>query len=290
MQEVTLQGRRIGPKDRDQILDLLAAHPDWSRRRLSQELCSVWNWRNGVGQIKDMAARSLLVKLEQKGLIELPARRQTPSNRMRDRQLPVLVWNQAPIESPLACLGDLGVEEISRHPEKRAEFGAALAQFHYLGSGGTVGENLQYQVRAPGGRLLACLLFGSAAWKCRARDEWIGWKPAARQRQLSFITNNSRFLILPWVKAPGLASWILGRVCRSLSRDWQNKYGHPILLVETFVERARFHGAAYRAANWIKAGSTTGRTRQDRERQIQAPLKEVYLYPLPKSFRKELCR
>lgn len=132
MQAVTLQGRRMGPEDREQILGLLAAHPDWSRRRLSQELCRVWNWRNGVGQIKDMAARSLLVKLEHKGLIQLPARRQMPSNRMRDRQLPALVWDPAPIEGPLGCLVDLQVQEISPNPEKRAEFAAALAQFHYL--------------------------------------------------------------------------------------------------------------------------------------------------------------
>jgi hypothetical protein len=279
----------MGPEDREQILGLLAAHPDWSRRRLSQELCRVWNWRNGVGQIKDMAARSLLVKLEHKGLIQLPARRQMPSNRMRDRQLPALVWDPAPIEGPLGCLVDLQVQEISPNPEKRAEFAAALAQFHYLGSGGTVGENLQYRVCSVG-RPLAYLLFGSSAWKCRDRDGFIGWNAQQRERNLNLTTNNARFLILPWVKVPHLASWILGRVMRRLSQDWQGKYGHRIVLVETFVERERFRGTAYRAANWIKVGATIGRTRQDRRWSIRKPVKEIYVYALQENFRQQLCQ
>jgi len=289
MQEVTLQGRRMGPEDREQILGLLGAHPDWSRRRLSQELCRLWNWRNGAGQIKDMAARSLLVKLEHKGLIELPVRRQMPSNRMRDRRLPRLIWDQEPIEGPLGCLVDLQVEEISPHSEKRAEFAVALGQFHYLSCGGTVGENLQYRV-CSAGRPLAYLLFGSSAWKCRDRDGFIGWNAEQRERNLNFTTNNTRFLILPWVKVPCLASWVLGRVTRRLSPDWQAKYGHGIVLVETFVERERFRGTAYRAANWTKVGVTLGRTRQDRDRRLRTPVKEIYVYPLEEKFRQQLSR
>jgi hypothetical protein len=202
----------------------------------------------------------------------------------------MLEWDQEPIQCSLDCLGSLEVEEVSWLPRLRNHFSAALCSFHYLGFKGTVGENLQYMVRDGRGRLLACLLFGSSAWKSAPRDQWIGWSAEQRQKNLALTTNNARFLILPWVKVPCLASWILGRVTRRLCADWEQKYGHPILVVETFVERDRFGGTAYRAANWLKAGSTTGRTRQDRNHDLQSPVKDIYLYPLQKDFRRVLCR
>lgn len=173
--------------------------------------------------------------------------------------------------------------------EGRAFLGSALSEFHYLGHGGTVGENLQYLISDRSERPLAFLLFGSAAWKCQERDQFIGWTSEQRERKLFQVTNNTRFLILPWVKVPHLASWALGRVLRRLSKDWQAKYGHRIWLVETFIEAARFAGTAYQSANWIKVGRTTGRTRQDRYNSIQAPVKDIYLYPLASDFGKELC-
>jgi hypothetical protein len=290
MIELVLQGRAITARDRATIQGLIATHRQWSRRRLSRELCLQWNWRNAAGQIKDLAARSLLVKLQARGLIRLPERRPAPGNRRRSQPIEARDWDQTPIQSALPALGAVEVEEISSQIQKRGIFAAALAQFHYLGFRATVGENLQYLMADDQGRLLACLLFGSPAWKCRPRDQWIGWNQEQRQKNLYLTTNNTRFLILPWVKAPGLASWILDRVSRRLSGDWQKKYGHPILLMETFVERDRFQGTAYRAANWIKVGSTTGRTRQDRERKIKAPVKDVYLHPFQKNFPEELCR
>jgi len=157
---------------------------------------------------------------------------------------------------------------------------------HYVSE--PVGENLQYAVTDKDGRLLACLLFGSAAWKCKPRDGFIGWNTEQRQRNLHLVTNNTRFLILPFVRVPHLASWILGRVLRRLSADWRNKYGHPILLVETFVERERFAGTSYKAANWLRLGSTTGRSRQDRQHTLEVPVKDVYTYPLHRGFRREL--
>jgi hypothetical protein len=164
-----------------------------------------------------------------------------------------------------------------------------LSEFHYLGYRGTVGENLQYTVTDTENRLLACLLFGSAAWKCKPRDEYIGWNPDQRARNLFLLTNNTRYLILPWIRVPHLSSWILGRVLRRLSEDWQRKYGHPIALVETFVERERFAGTSYKASNWLCLGTTTGRSRQDRRHTIQVPIKDVYLYPFDPKFRKELA-
>ena len=283
-----LQGRRVTPQDVTRIRELLDTNPDWSRRRLSKVLSEEWNWRNGAGRLKDMATRTLLLKLEARGLIHLPPCRQRASNRMAIRGLPQQDWHSTPVEGKLRDLGPLTAREVSSDTRNRVRFAAALAEFHYLGFRGTVGENLQYTVTDGRGQLLACLLFGAAAWKCRARDEFVGWTSEQRQRHLHQITNNTRFLILPFVRVQHLASWILSSVTRRLSADWEKKYGHRITLVETFVERDRFAGTSYKAANWVHVGSTTGRSRQDRYSTLRVPVKDVYLYPLERSFRREL--
>ena len=285
----TLQGRELSPDDLGLIRQLLQEHPRWSRWRLSRVLCEHWHWRNAVGQIKDMAARTLLLKLQERGHIQLPPRRQTPANRMRQTQVTPGVWDRSVLASSLGELGSLEVSEVSRDRSQRQRVAAALSQFHYLGFGGAVGENLQYTVGDGHGRLLACLVFGAAAWKCQSRDQFIGWNLEQRRRNLGGLANNSRFLILPWIKVPGLASWVLGSVARRLSPDWQYKYGHPLHAVETFVEQERFAGTAYRAAHWLRVGATTGRTRQDRSRLLAAPVKDIYLHPLHRKFRERLC-
>jgi hypothetical protein len=182
----------------------------------------------------------------------------------------------------------LTIREVSADAGARADIAAALAEFHYLGHRGTVGENLQYTITDAQERLLACLLFGSAAWKCKPREEYIGWDVQRRKQKLHLLTNNTRYLIMPSVRVPHLSSWILAAVLRHLSADWQKKYGHPILLVETFVEQQRFAGTSYKASNWIRLGSTTGRGRQDSRRALQVPVKDVYVYPLDRKFRREL--
>jgi hypothetical protein len=285
---LVVQGRRLESADIVRIRDLITGNPNWSRRRLSEALCAEWEWRNASGRIKDMAARSLLVKLQARGLIELPPRRQTASNRMLCRRISRQSWDTTPVVRTLADLGPLNVQEVSQESTARIRVAAALSEFHYLGYRGTVGENLQYTVADAQDRLLACLLFGSAAWKCKPRDEYVGWNPDQRARNLHLLTNNTRFLILPAVRVPHLSSWILGHVLRRLSVDWQKKYGHRIVLVETFVEQQRFAGTSYKASNWIRLGATTGRSRQDRQRTLQVPVKDVYLYPLDRRFRKEL--
>ncbi len=285
---LVVQGQQLESADILQIRGLIAEHPNWSRRRLSEALCAEWGWRNGSGRIKDMAARSLLVKLDMRGLIALPARRQVASNRMRCRRMFRHSWDTTPVLGTLRDLGLLNVQEVSQEPAARTRFAAALSEFHYLGYRGTVGENLQYTVADSRDRLLACLLFGSAAWKCRPRDEYIGWNPEQRARNLHHLTNNTRYLILPWIRVPHLSSWILGQVLRRLSADWQNKYGHPIALVETFVEHERFAGTSYKASNWFHVGPTTGRSRQDRHHKLRVPVKDVYLYPLHPRFREVL--
>lgn len=284
--EWTLQGRTLSAADLAQIRAWRAEHPCWHRTRLSRELCTLWGWRNGVGQLKDMAARSLLLKLEAHGLIALPPR-QGPSVNGRRNHRPI---GEAPppvrIQVPLARLAPIEVVPVAPGSAEAPLFGSLLQHHHYLGHRNCVGENLKYLVRDGQGRPLACALFGSAAWQCQPRDAFIGWTPPARQRHLGLVTNNTRFLILAGVRVPHLASHLLRRITRRLSRDWQARYGHPIHLVETFVEPDRFAGTSYRAAGWVRVGATTGRGRNGAV--PQQSIKEIYLLPLSADFRAQL--
>ena len=288
-ESMVIQGRSLSARDIGMIQALLAEHDDWGRTRLSQELCRLWDWRNGVGRIKDMAARTLLLKLERMGRIQLPAPLGKIPNGFLNRDLPLIEPDTSPIRCPLADLQPLSVEMVSPHSPELPLFNCLLNCYHYLGHRNTVGENIRYLLRDRVGRPVACLLFGSAAWKCAARDVFIGWAPALRERNLPFLTNNTRFLILPWVTVPHLASHILSSIVRRIRSDWQAKYGHPLYALETFVDRDRFQGTCYRAANWLPLGMTRGRTRNDRHNCIRVSAKEVYLYPLIKNFRRGLC-
>lgn len=284
-----IQGRTFTDQDLAQIRNLITTHPHWHRRRLSRELAEIWNWRTESGRLKDMAARTMLLKLERRGWIVLPPRRRAPTQRkQRQPQLPGLDILPAPITASLLELAPFAVELLTaRHPAYPT-FSRHLAQHHYLGHRGPVGEHLTYLARDRHGRDVACLLFGAAAWKTAARDSFIGWDSSTRARRLNLLTNNTRFLILPWVRVPHLASHLLALTLRRLSADWQAKYGHPICLVETFVDRSRFKGTCYRAANWLCVGQTQGRSRQDRDRTLEVAVKDIYLYPLRKDFRKVL--
>jgi len=288
-----IQGRPVGEEELAQVRALLAEHPDWSRRQISQHLARLWNWQNPAGQLKDMAARTLLLKLEGRGWIQLPARRQIPNNRMGCKRIAASIPcpEVRPVNVALADLRPLTLQEISgsRQAGPRALFESLLHHHHYLGHRGPVGENLQYLVSDRHGHPLACILFGAAAWQCRARDQHIGWDASTRQRRLGYVANNTRFLILPWVRVPHLASHLLGSVARRLPGDWQRKYGHPIHLLETFVDTSRFQGTCYRAANWLPVGRTTGRTRQNKTHVPQASAKAVWVYPLRPDYRRSLC-
>src|SRR6058998_1671472 len=189
-----VQGRKLEATDIERVRQLVAENPTWSRRRLSQAVAAEWNWRNACGQLKDMAARSLLVKLHERGYVELPPRRQTPTNRMVRRQwMAAWEWDKTPLTGTLHSVGRLTIREVSTEDVAREQCAAALAEFHYQGWGGSVGENLVYAVSNQAGRLLACLVFGAPAWKCAARDAFIGWSAEQRQRHLYRITNNTRF-------------------------------------------------------------------------------------------------
>ena len=248
--DLICQGRSVSAAELDWLRQTVAAHPAWSRKRLARELCQRWQWCTAQGRLKDLAARSLLLKLQARGWLVLPPLR--PQYRTRR-------WEPAPPPSPppavaariegslvqlqplrwsLPLAGSLEEGRVHEH----------LRRHHYLGLR-LVGENLKYLVQTREGQDVACLLFGAAAWQSAARDQFIGWTAAQRVRALSQVVNNTRLLILPWVRVPGLASHVLSRAVRRLRGDWQRKYGHPVWLVETFVDRDRFAGTAYRAAN-----------------------------------------
>jgi hypothetical protein len=284
-----IQGRCVSAADILLIRELLAENAGWNRTRLSRELCERWDWRNGKGRLKDMAARTLLLKLERLGHIRMPPR-QRPGRPNR-RGLAIaesMPHDTTAVETDLGLLRPLRIERIDTGDARMPLFNYLMHRYHYLGHQRCVGENLKVMVSDCGGRLLACMLFGSAAWKAKSRDAFIGWDRQARERNLSLLTNNTRFLILPWVRVRHLASHLLSRICRELSGHWMEKYGHPIHLIETFVQRDRYRGTCYRAAGWMHVGATSGRSRNDRDQTLSVPVKEIFLYPLHSDFRGRL--
>ncbi len=291
MEPICLQGRTLSGDDLALVRALIAQHPDWHRTALSRHLCELWNWRNGAGRLKDMAARTLLLKLHARGLVELPPpQRRTGrpcAQAPRVLQPELLPSTATAIDSSLEPLQPLSLH-LAQDLESRRQVGRLLSQYHYRGFNGAVGENLQYLAKEVRGRELAVMVFGAAAWKVAVRDEFIGWSAPQRQRHLGSIVNQQRFLILPWVRVPHLASHLLGLATRRLSADWQARYGHPVWLLETFVEAARFAGTAYKAAGWLHLGQTTGRTRQDRQHRLQSSLKSVWVRLLHPAFRQRL--
>jgi len=285
---MVIQGRELLAEDISLIQGLLREHPDWHRTRLSQELCRRWEWRNARGRIKDMAARTLLLKLERAGLIELPKRRGPSQNGCRNQHFPFVDHATEPICSGLRDLRPLAVSVVEPASADLRLFNCLVSRYHYLGHRNTVGENIRYLARDQAGRPVGCALFGSAAWKCAPRDAFLGWDHRTRETNLGLLTNNTRFLVLPWVEVPHLASHLLSRLSRRIRADWQSKYGHPIHALETFVDRSRFRGTCYRAANWRHLGATAGRTRNDRAHCIYAPAKDVFLFPLVHDFQRKL--
>jgi hypothetical protein len=265
---VTIQGQRRTP-DVGLIRRLLAEHPDWGRSRLSVALCELWDWRADNGQAQGYGLPQPVVALGAGGAIRLPPR-QRPSPNGLPQPLPLWVPHAS---EPIACAcKELTPLEITRVENASAAdrlFRCLLNTHHYLGLRNTVGENMKYLVHSRDGRPLACLLFGAAAWKCGARDAWIGWQPSARERNLPKLANNTRFLVLPWVRVPHLASHLLARIARRIQGDWQAKYAHGLHCLETFVDTGRYRGVCYRAANWQPVGHTTGRSRNDRRHRLQ---------------------
>lgn len=271
------------------IQKLISANPTWGRTRLSIELCRIWDWRHPDGQPKAISCRDLLRRLDAKGVIQLPQKiGKNGLKRGSQNHTQFMLHDTTEIAADIKDVLPVRVETVKERTFQSQEFKSLISRYHYLGFDMTVGENLKYLVSSRQGRLLACLLFGSAAWACAPRDQFIGWNAVSRRNHLIYTTNNTRFLIFPWVKVPHLASHILGLTVRRIAADWQGKYGHPLYLLETFVEKERFKGTCYKAANWIYVGETTGRSRNDRYSNLQVPIKEIYLYPLHRHFQEVL--
>jgi hypothetical protein len=273
--------------DVELIAELIARHPGASRRALSKKLCEAWNWVQPNGRPRDMVCRSLMLELHRAGHIEVPAVRHRPPNPLARRRRPEPVEvDRTPIQTSLRELGELVVRQVRRTDEEPLVNGL-IEMHHYLGYTQPVGEHLKHLVLA-GGRPLACFTWSSAPRHLGARDRFIGWSAEARRRNIRFVAYQSRFLILPWVEVPHLASHLLGRMVRMLSGEWEKVYGHPVHFAETFVYPAKFRGTCYRAANWIVLGRTTGRGKDDQTRRANRPLKDVLGYPLTRRFRELL--
>lgn len=274
-----VQGRQLGREELTWLAHWVGEHAQWSRKRLARELCEHWGWRDQRGRLKDFAARSLLLKLEAQGYLRLPLL-QLQKRRAPRRVRRLIGWQQPRAwEASLRQIRPVHLEPVAAGGAAAVRWAFYLDEYHYLKLR-VVGENLGYLAVDAHGRDVAAVLFGAAAWRCAPRDEFLEWSDARRREQLHRLANNTRFLTLPWVRVPHLASHVLGAVARRISADWQSKYGHGLDWLETFVEHGRFAGSCYRAANWQWVGRTTGRSRQDRDHTQQVPLKDVYLYRL----------
>ena len=285
-----IHGRRITAEEVKAINELVQIHPDWSRRRLSRELCINWDWRNAKGQLRDIACRTVLLRLHRAGEITLPVGCHNGNNHRRQDCIVEVDVDETPIYVELSALAPIKLLVAHTGSDEHRLFKYLVHRYHYLGLGHVPGKTISYVAFSAGGRPIACLLFAAAAWKIAGRDSFIGWSSAQREANLSFLANNTRFLILPWAKVKCLASHILSLARRSIATDWVDKYGHGLDLLESFVDCSRYQGTCYQATNWTWVGSTVGRTGNDRQHRIATSVKDVYIYPLNRHFRRRLCR
>lgn len=285
--EIKYRGKVVTSDDIGFINKLICDHPDDSRRALSKRLCLAWNWVQQNGALRDMVCRGLMLQLHRAGHIRLPAKRGNPHNPFVDRKKPEKVdVDQTPIDGTLRKLKPLKFCQVRRTASEKL-YNSLIQQYHYLGYCHPVGEQLKYIVYS-GQRPIACLAWSSAPRHIGCRDRYIGWSQQLRKDRIHLLAYNTRFLILPWIHVKFCASHILGRMSRMLSTDWQAAYNHPIYYLETFVDKERFAGTCYKAANWICMGDTTGRGKDDQTNKPNRSIKAVWGYPLGKQFRKRL--
>ena len=284
------RGQEIGSEQIVFLREFMRMHPTSSRWKLSRQLCEALGWKQANGARRDMVCRGLLLMLERAGQIELPPVRRHirgQSRTGRPRPETVLIDN-APLAMPLKALGPIEIQPVRRTADEPL-FNSLMESHHYLGYEQPVGEHLKYRAWAQG-RPIACLAWSSAPRQLGSRDRYIGWSAEARRRNIRFIAYNTRFLILPWVRVPHLASHILGKVTRTLSDDWERMYGHPVHFAETFIDPGRFRGTCYRAANWQLLGLTTGRGKNDQTNKPNRPIQEILGLPLTARFREHLTQ
>jgi hypothetical protein len=286
---VVYRGRSVTGEQIAFIRRLIADRPELSRWKLSRELCEAWQWKQANGALRDMVCRGLLLLLHRTGEIELPPVRRVVRNRIAERARPARVgMEECPRRGSLGDLPPVEFVQVRRSPEE-ALFHSLLEQHHYLGYERPVGEHLKYLVKA-GGQAIACLAWSSAPRHLKLRDRYLGWSEEARRRNIHLLAYNTRFLILPWVEVPHLASHILGRMAKIVPADWQRLYAHPIYWLETFVDTSRFAGTCYRAANWQEIGTTQGRGHRAPTLEQTRPVKKMLGLPLHRKFREILQR
>jgi hypothetical protein len=279
-------GRDFTGGEIELIRELLAASPPLSRYRLSREVCERLQWRRADGGLKDMSCRVAMLKMQADALLTLPPQRKTKPAVYRvhpDIELAV----HAPPIAPTIDLACLDVELVTTK-DASLLWNAYIERHHYLGHQLLPGAQLRYFVRAAG-HIVAAIGFGASAWKTKPRDLSIGWSSEQRRRRLHLVVNNARFLILPWINCRNLASRILALVSRRLAQDWFTRYAYRPVLLETFVEKPRFAGTCYKAANWQYLGDTQGRGKLDTLHRSAQPIKSIWIYPLVPDFRRHLC-
>jgi hypothetical protein len=285
--EYRYRGSTVGDTEIAFLREVIAQHPELSRCALSRRVCEAWQWKQANGALREMVCRGLMLALERAGHIELPPIRFKVRNHLAERKRPEpVVPDNRPIRGPFNELGPLDFRQVRRTAQE-ALFNSLVEQYHYLGYEQPVGEHLKYLIYS-NGQAIACLAWCSAPRHLASRDRFIGWSAEGRRRNLHLLAYNTRFLILPWVQVPHLASHILGRIAKLVSRDWQQLYAHPIYWLETFIDPARFKGTCYRAANWMTLGRTTGRGHNARTKKATQPVKELLGLPLTPRFRQLL--
>jgi hypothetical protein len=281
------RGRTIVDEDVIFINRLIEKNPGDSRRALSKKLCQAWNWVQENGSLKDMVCRSLMLELHRAGYIKLPPVKQHPRNPLAIRKKPAVIKiDQTPIDGKLVDIRPLEFCQVRRTAEEK-RFNGLIERYHYLGYCHPVGEQLKYLVYSEK-RPVACFAWSSAPRHIGCRDRFIGWSQKDRKAHIQFIAYNSRFLILPWVRVKLLSSHLLGQMAKIIAADWKKLYGHPIHYLETFVDKERFAGTCYKAANWIYMGDTTGRGKNDQTHIPNRSIEAVWGYPLCKDFRNRL--
>ena len=284
------RGRIFQLQELELIREIANNYAGLALTEMARTLCELLDWKRPNGRLKDLECRQLLEDLEARGWLQLPPVRRLGPRGPRQIQLTDASAPQATVEGTAGQFEPLELRVVENQDESRLWM-ELIERHHYLKYRVPVGGNLRYLVQCGQrrGLVLACLLWSSPAWKMAARDEWIGWNAEQRARQLQFIVNNSRFLVLPWVHIKGLASKILAQSARQLPIDWEQRYGYRPLLLETLVDAQRFRGTCYRAANWIRVGQTSGRGRMDREHKAHGQaVKDIYLYPLKRNVRQRL--
>lgn len=294
--EKTIRGRRIGELEIQEIRELIGGHRGENRSYISRELCRRWNWIQPNGRLKDMACRELLLRLERAGQIELPVREKPGGNDKRGGNWLIDVEQfkgMGPVgyseEAMEGVLGEYGKAELKlmRRQGEQKFWNGLIQRYHYLGYRCMVGPSLKYLIYLKG-RVVGCMGWASGVWKLGLRDRYIGWEMTGQQKGLRSIINNVRYLILPWIKIRYLASHVLSVSAIQVRADWERLYQVPALLLESFVDRERFRGTCYKAANWIYLGRTQGKSKRGLHFYFHGHCKDVYVYPLIPDFREAL--